>query len=468
MTFLREALRGSNRFVVRLALVAALGGFLFGYDTGVISGALLYLKDDLGASSFEQQAVVGALLLGAVAGAIMAGWSADRFGRRDTTIVAGVVYIVGALGCALAPDVTTLIAARFVLGLAVGCASFVAPMYISELAPQHLRGGLVSFNQLMIVTGILAAYIVNFALKDVAHEWRWMLGIGVVPGVFLMLGMLRQPRSPRWLLEQGRDDEARAVLCRIRERGEVDDEVEEIRRSAAEEGTWRDVLAQAARPMLVVGLALAIFQQLIGVNTVIYYAPTILEDAGLKADAAVTQALGVGITNLVATIIAVVLLDRVGRRPFLLVGTAGCVASLVLLGVFFSSGSLQDSANWLALVGLTAYIAFFAIGLGPVFWLMIAEIFPLKIRGSAMAACTVANWAANFAISFTFLTLVHGIGRAETFWLYAAMGVLAFVFFAARVPETKDRSLEEIERGATGEDREGRFTREPAPTRTGT
>jgi sugar porter (SP) family MFS transporter len=467
MNFIRGAFAGGNRAVTRLALIAALGGFLFGYDTGVISGALLYIKKDLAASDFAQQAVVGALLLGAIAGAAAAGFGAVKLSRRRTIITAGLIYIVGALGCALAPTIELLVVARFVLGLAVGAASFVAPMYISELAPKELRGGFVTFNQLMITIGILAAYIVNFLLKDVANEWRWMLGLGVVPGIALAIGMLRQPFSPRWLIEQGRHDEARGVLMRVRQCDDhaVDEEVGEIRHAAEAEGTWRDVIAPAVRPMLIVGLALAIFQQLIGINTVIYYAPTILQSTGLKTDAAITQALGVGITNVVATIIAVMLLDRVGRRPFLIFGTVGCVLSLGVLGLYFASSSLQHSAHWLALAALTAYIACFAVGLGPAFWLLIAEIFPLKYRGPAMAICTMANWTANFAISFTFLTLIHGIGRPATFWLYAGLGILATWFFVTRVPETKSRSLEQIEaeiveEEPVGAEREGRFARD--------
>src|SRR3954470_1214271 len=267
--FVSEARRSGNPFLFRLAAIAALGGLLFGYDTGVISGALLFIGPDLHASSFEQQAVVGALLLGAVLGAIIAGWASEALGRRRSTLIAGCIYTVGALLCAFAPTVGVLIAARFILGLAVGCASFVAPMYIAELAPKRIRGGMVSFNQLAIVTGILIAYIVNFALKGVPSEWRWMLGLGAIPGLVLAIGMVALPESPRWLVKRGREDEARDVLSRARDGERVDDEIGEIREVVQEEGNLRDILAAAVRPLLVVGLALAIFQQLIGINTVI-------------------------------------------------------------------------------------------------------------------------------------------------------------------------------------------------------
>ena len=445
--FARETLKSGNRFVLRLAIVAAIGGFLFGYDTGVISGALLFIKKDLGASSFEQQAIVGSLLLGAVAGALIAGYSADAFSRRRTKIVAGAIYVLGALASAFSQTAVELIAARFVLGIAVGCASFVSPMYIAELAPKRLRGGTVSFNQLMIVSGILAAYIVNFALKDVGDNWRWMLGLGALPGAALAIGMLFQPYSPRWLVEQGRTDEAREVLCRARDSEDVEDELEGIESVADEERgiSIRELLRPRIRPMLGVGLGLAIFQQIIGINTVIYYAPTILSQAGAGTGKAVGQTVFIGVTNVVLTLVAVLLLDRIGRRVFLLVGTAGCVISLGALGAYFEFGWLQDHASWLALASLIVYIASFAVGLGPVFWLMISEIFPLKVRSTAMSVCTVANWSFNFLVSFTFLSLVSAITRAWTFWLYAAIGIAAFAFFSLRVPETRDRSLEEIE-----------------------
>jgi sugar porter (SP) family MFS transporter len=454
MEFLKEAFSGRNRFVLRLAIIAALGGFLFGYDTGVISGALLFVTKDLGASKFDQQAFVGALLIGAVIGAILSGYSADALSRRRTKIISGAIYVIGALGSALAQTSTQLIIARLVLGIAVGTASFVAPMYISELAPKKIRGGVTSFNQLMVVSGIMVAYIVNWALKDTANNWRWMLGLGALPGLVLAIGMFFQPYSPRWLVENDREDEALEVLKRARDsEDEAKEELAEINEAAKDERGVRDIWKPDVRPLVVVGLVLAFAQQLIGVNTVIYYAPTILKFTGLGSGSAITQALSVGITNVIFTIIAVLILDKVGRRPLLTIGTIGCILSLVVLGVFFASSSLQHSASWIALVCLIVYIASFAIGLGPVFWLMISEIFPLSVRSPAMSVSTVGNWTSNFLVSSFFLSLTTAITKQGTFWLYAFFGVLALIFFFARVPETKDRSLEEIghELGAEGE-----------------
>jgi sugar porter (SP) family MFS transporter len=384
----------------------------------------------------------------------LSGFSADALSRRRTKIIAGLVYVVGALGSALSQTAAELIAARLVLGIAVGTASFVSPMYISELSPKRIRGGVTSFNQLMVVSGIFAAYIINWALKGAANNWRWMLGLGAIPGLALAIGMFFQPFSPRWLVENKREDEAREVLLRARNRDEgvVEEELEDIRRAAAREGGLRELWRPRLRPLVMVGVALAIAQQFIGVNTVIYYAPTILKFTGLGTGSAITEALSVGLANVIFTILAVLILDRVGRRPLLITGTAGCIISLGVLGAFFASHALQHSVPWLALVCLITYIASFAIGLGPVFWLMISEIFPLSVRSPAMSISTVGNWSANFLISSFFLSLTTAITRQGTFWLYAGFGVIALIYFVVRVPETKDRSLEQIERelGASG------------------
>jgi sugar porter (SP) family MFS transporter len=445
MEFLREAFKGGNRFLVGVALVAALGGFLFGYDTGIIGGALLFIKDDLKASQFDQQAIVGSILVGAIVGAIIAGYLARKISRRWTMFTAGVIYVVAGLGCAISQEVWQLLIARFALGIAVGTASFVAPMYIAELVPKRVRGGLVTFNQLMITIGILLAYISSWVFKDVSGDWRWMFAVAAIPGAALAIGMLFMPYSPRWLVEVGRDDDARDVLKKIRDNEDVDEEIDEIKEVTSEEKSLRDLFAPNIRPMLMVGLGLAIFQQIVGINTVIYYAPTILTFTGLEAKSAITQALFIGVTNVFFTIIAVLLLDKVGRRVFLLAGTATLTVALVLLGIFFYFPGLQDSAPHLGLAALLLYIAGFAIGLGPIFWLMISEIYPLAIRPAAMSLATVTNWTFNFAVSFTFLSLVSALGKPGAFWLYAGFGILAILFFWKFVPETKDRSLEEIE-----------------------
>ncbi len=444
-SYLREASR--NPFVLKISLLAALGGLLFGYDTGVISGALLYIKKDLHAGDFAQSWIVAGLLVGAVVGALTGGRLADLISRRWTLLVAGVVYVAAALAAALAQSSGQLVAARMVLGLAVGAASAVVPLYIAEHTPPKIRGGTVSYNQMMVTIGILVAYLVDFGLRNAGSNWRWMLGIGALPGVFLVIGMLFVPYSPRWLMQRGRTDEAREVLRRTRPGEDYEAELREIESVLSQErrSGLGALLQPSIRPMLIIGIGLAIIQQAVGVNTVVYFSPTILTYTGLHANDAIAQALSVGITNVVFTFVAVLLLDRVGRRVLLIVGTAGLTVALATLGAFFAF-HWQHSAPWVALVALIVFIASFAIGLGPVFWLMISEIFPLNVRGSAIAVCSLFNWVANFFVSYYFLQLVDAIGKAWTFWLYAVMGVAGIVFFVTRVPETKNRTLEEIER----------------------
>lgn len=454
-SFVQGIKESGNGLLIRISVIAAIGGLLFGYDTGVISGALLYIKKDLNAGTFEQQSIVAVLLLGAMVGAFISGYLADRIGRKWTKVISGSVYVVGALGCAFSINAEMLIGFRFLLGLSVGTASFVSPLYISEVSPPKVRGGLVSFNQLAIVTGILLAYLVNYSFKDFPDQWRWMLGVAAIPGAVLAVGMLTVPRTPRWLKANNGDDKAREVLERLREGDEnadVDQEIRDIEEANSKEressvkGLWRPRM----RPLLLVGLALAIAQQFVGVNTVIYYAPTILSDTGMGNSAALAATVIVGTTNLVFTIVAVLLLDRVGRRVLLLTGTVGLLLALVLLGVYFSSSTLQQDYGWLALAGLVLFIAAFAIGLGPVFWLMISEIFPVGARGKAMSVCTIANWGANFLVAQTFLSLSGAITRQGVFFLYAGLAVVSVVLFATKVPETKGRSLEEIQEELVG------------------
>ncbi len=449
-TFVKEMRSSGNGTLVRVSVIAAIGGLLFGYDTGVISGALLFIKTDLHASTFQQQAIVAVLLLGAMVGALISGYLADRISRKWTKVISGIIYALAALGCAFSVSAGMLIGFRFILGLSVGTASFVAPLYISEVAPPRVRGGLVSFNQLAITSGILLAYIVDFAFKGFADQWRWMLGVAAIPGAVLAIGMLTVPRTPRWLVMNGDEDRAREVLEELREGDEhadVDGEMREIEEAnERERGTrTKDLLSGRLRPLLWIGIALAIAQQFVGVNTVIYYAPTILSDTGLGSSAALAQTVVVGVTNVVFTVVAVLLLDRLGRRALLLTGTAGLLVALLVLGIYFSSATLQSNDGWLALAGLVLFIAAFAIGLGPVFWLMISEIFPVGARSKAMAVCTIINWGANFLVAQTFLSLSNAITREGVFFLYAALAVLSLVFFALRVPETKGRALEEIQ-----------------------
>lgn len=420
---------------------------LFGYDTGVISGAILFIRQAFSLSSTAQEIVVSSVLIGAVIGASISGFLADKYGRRIMVIVAAVVFGIGAIFTALTPDVYTLIAGRIVVGIAIGIASFIAPLYIAEVAPVSIRGALVSLNQLAITVGIVISYLVDFAFAP-SGGWRWMLGLAVVPSIILGIGMYLMPSSPRWLYSKGRIDKARSVLERIRMTKNVSEEMKEIRASLVceQECKWSEILDPVVRPALIIGIGLAAFQQLTGINTVIYYAPTILEFAGFQSAAvSILATAGIGMINVIMTVVAISLIDRVGRRPLLLIGLVGMVISLAILGIAFVLPGLSTSLGLLAVISLMVYVGSFAIGLGPVFWLMISEIYPLRIRGRAMSTATIVNWGTNLVVAITFLSLIQLIGTPGTFWLYSIIGIITWVFVYFLVPETKGKSLEEIE-----------------------
>lgn len=435
----------------KLFIFGALGGLLFGYDTGVISGAILFIKKDFELSPFLEGAVVAVLLLGALVGAATAGPLSDRVGRRRLLLIAAVIFAVGALGAAVAPGTGVLILFRFVLGLAVGCAALTVPLYLAEIAPPEARGAIGSLNQLMVVGGILLAFIVNAILAP-AEEWRLMLGIAVVPSIVLFAGMYFMPETPRFLVRKGREEEARAVLHRIMDDDAVDAELEEIRKVDEEEAQGAglaDLKQDWLRPALVVAIGLAVFQQLVGINTIIYYAPTTLTNVGYDDSAAITANIIIGVVNVALTLLAIKLVDRVGRKPLLLAGLAGMILSLTVLGlsltIMAEPKQASDPAAIITLVCLGTFIASFAATWGPVVWVMLPEILPLHVRGAAMGVAIALHWLANFAVSQTFPLLTDAFGPGPVFLGYAGIGVLAALFVVRMVTETKGRTLEEIE-----------------------
>ena len=436
----------SSSFVYVAAAISALGGMLFGYDTGVISGAILLISKDFSLTSIQVEVVVSCVLVGALLGAISGGLLADRFGRRRVIIATATLFVAGAIITALSPTFTLLIAGRIIVGTAIGVASFTTPLYISEVSPVKIRGQLVSINQVALTSGIVISYLVDYALADI-QGWRWMFGLAAVPAAILAVGMFWLPESPRWLVSKNLIDYARTVLERIRRTKDVGTELEDIQSSLAmQSGGWRDLFTPLIRPALIVGVGLAILQQITGINTVIYYAPMIFEFTGAKsASASILATVGVGVVNVAMTVVALLLVDRVGRRLLLLIGLAGMIVGLGVLGLAFQLPSLSGSLGWIAEISLMLYVGAFAIGLGPVFWLLISEIYPLKIRGVAMSVATSANWGANLFVALTFLTLIQATGRSSTFWIYAFVGIVAWLFTWFYVPETKGRSLEEIE-----------------------
>jgi SP family galactose:H+ symporter-like MFS transporter len=444
---LEERRRLARRNVLLTAIVAGLGGLLFGYDTGVIAGALLFIEPQFELSDFMAGLVVGAVPVGAVFGAAVAGGLSDRFGRRRMILIAAVIFIVGTLGSALAPEAVVLTLSRLLIGIAIGLASATCPVYISEVAPPELRGRMVTLFQLSVTVGILVAYLVGLGFAEF-EGWREMLAVGIIPALALGIGMLYMPRSPRWLVMIGEHDAARAELRALRAGNEEDlgFELESIRASLAEQtGSYRELLTPMVRAALFVGVGLAILQQVTGINTVIYFAPTIVQEAGIgSAASAILAAVGVGIINVAATVLAIWLLNRAGRRTLLLIGVTGMVIALAALGVAFELPQ-GDALSIVAIASLLVYVGSFAISLGPIFWLLNAELYPQRVRGKAAGIGALANWLFNFIVSLTFLLLVNALGQSGAFWLYGGIGILTIIFVALFVPETKGKTLEDIE-----------------------
>jgi sugar porter (SP) family MFS transporter len=441
-----DAKAAAQQFVYLTTAISALGGMLFGYDIGVISGAILFIKKDFSLSAGMEEIVVSSVLLGSLVGAAVGGILADRFGRRKLLMVTAFVFGLGAMAAALAPDTAWLIAARIVAGTAIGIASFVAPLYITEIAPVNIRGKLVSINQLALTSGIVASYLIDYVFAD-TQAWRWMFAMAVIPAAAFGFGLIFIPDSPRWLVSHGRAAQARSALTRIRAPEEVEDELGRIQHSVGQQqANWSELLSPMLRSAMIVGVGLAIAQQITGINTVIYYAPTIFKLAGLSsASVAILASVGVGVANVILTVAAMQLIDQVGRRPLLLVSLAGMALSLFVLGLAFALPQASGNLGWIAVSSLMVYVGSFAIGLGPVFWLVLSEIYPLRIRGRAMSIGTAANWSVNLIVALTFLTLTQVLGNAATFWLYGIVSIGAWLFAFFLVPETKGKTLEEIE-----------------------
>lgn len=446
--------QSSGRFLTKLTVIATLGGLLFGYDTGVISGALLYMKDDLDLSAFGEATVVSSLLFpGAAFGALFGGRVADRIGRKRSLLVCACLFLVGAIGCAIAPNVQLMVAARIVLGLGVGAAAVTCPLYLAEMAPAERRGRMVTINELMIVTGQMLAFATNALLDHLIHDphvWRIMLGVATVPAVALLLGMLVLPDSPRWYGLKGRMAEARTVLGLSRTPAEADAEygliVEHtahmLKTKSAPFSVIRDV--PWIRRVLLIGCGLAVVQQATGINTVNYYAPTILEESGLGVSASLVATIAVGVTSVITTIIGIILLGFVGRRLMLLIGFAGVAASQLALALVFL---LPESTmrSYVILACMILFVAFVQMFIGTVVWLLLSEIFPLSIRGFAMGIAVFVLWCTNAIISFLFPLLNSTLGSTGTFLLFVAVNVGSWIFVQLWVPETKGTTLEELE-----------------------
>jgi sugar porter (SP) family MFS transporter len=442
-------------WLVMVAVVVILAGMLFGYDQGVISGALGGMTASFNLSTVMQEVVTSLVTLGALVGALLGGGLADRLGRTRTLVVAGVLFAAGAFGESLAGTTAVLTVSRFVVGFGVGIASVAAPLYAAEMAPQQTRGRYVSSYQLAITIGILLADIVDAVLSD-DSRWRLMLGLSIVPGVILVLVSLIMPDSPRWLMKVRRRDEARAALVKTQGGPKVEERLDAIEDdlTSRPEAGWRDVFAPALRRALWVGVGLAVFQQVTGINAVIYYSDKIFGFAGFTTPEQQTHAtlIAVGLVNVLATLIALAWVDKFGRKPLLLAGLVGMTVGLVSIAAAFAfldenptTGGGASVVGIVTLIAMVVYIASFAFSLGPVVWTMIAEIFPSQVRGKAVAVSAAVNWGAAFIVSATFLSLIDAIGEVATFLLFAVLCVVAFIWIKAKVPETKGKSLEQIQ-----------------------
>lgn len=473
-----EKIKYNRGFVVLIAAIVAFGGLLFGFDTGVISGAILLIKNDpnLVINGMEQlpertqEWIVSITVLGAAIGALGSGRIADKLGRKKVVIITGFTFAIASVGLAAANSVALLIIWRLIVGLAIGVASYTVPLYISEVSPSHARGALVSINQLAITVGIFASYLVDLGFANFEEGWRWMFVVGLIPSLILAVGMFFLPETPRWLFTNRSEEDARKVLDKVGEsnKEEVLQKIKtNIQKEEKEGGSLKELASKWVRPALIIGIGIMFFQQFTGINTIIYYSPTIFEMAGFGVGGAdpvynaILPSLPIGAVNVLFTVVAIFLVDRWGRKPLLYLGLSGMVAALVTIGLAFTFFNDSEAAlKWMSFVSMIIYIPFFAISLGPIAWLLISEVYPTKIRGLGMSIATMVNWVANFIVANTFLSLgkvttgmmpspvepskeIINLGGA--FFIYAGVGIIGLIFVARYIPETKGHSLEEIE-----------------------
>jgi sugar porter (SP) family MFS transporter len=440
-----KAIAVNRPYVYAVSLAAAMAGFLFGFDIAVINGAILFLRQQWSLSEFQTEFAASSLLIGCVAGASIAGWLSDRFGRRRILMLSAILFALSSVGAALPRTLGEFAAARFLGGVAIGVASVLAPLYIAEVSPPHLRGRLVSLNQMAIVTGILAAYAVNWLLASLGpSSWRWMFASATLPAAAFFAALLFVPESPRWLVERLRPAEALRILSRIGGKERAAAELAEIEDAVAmETGSFGELFRPGLRKALIIAVSLAILQQITGINTVLFYGAILFkEHAGGSESSAVAANVIVGVINFLATIVALWVIDKVGRKALLMVSAAGMAVAEISLGAAFLMH--PPPSNFILAIVLVC-VAFFAVGLGPGVWVLLSELFPTRIRGRAMSVATISLWVACVALTLTFLSLVKAITVSGAFWLYAAMCVVTFVLVWRVTPETKGKTLEEIE-----------------------
>ena len=436
-----------KNYVLLISSIAALGGLLFGFDTAVISGTTPFIKPYFSLDDFWLGWTVSSLLFGCIIGVISAGKPGDIFGRKKTLMAAAFLFVVSAAGSALATSLVVFIIYRIIGGLGVGIASMLSPMYISEISPAAQRGRLVSFNQLAIVIGILLAFVSNALLVDTGeNNWRWMLAVMGMPALLFFVFLFFAPESPRWLVQKGFSEQALVILGKINGSSAAGEELKTIEASIAEEkdrGSFRDVFSPSLRPVLLIGVFLCVFSQITGINSIMYYAPVIFQSIGAGAGNAVFQTAIIGGGNLIFTFVAIALVDRLGRKPLLIGGVTGMIVSLTSIAAAFY---MKRTEGYIILVLILMYIASFSASVGAVTWVIVSEIFPNKLRSKAMSVSIVSLWLANFALILVFPMMLNRLGGATSFLFFDAMCVLLLLFVIFKLPETKGKSLEELEK----------------------
>lgn len=438
---------GQKNYVLLITSIAALGGLLFGFDTAVISGTTPFIKPYFDLDDIWLGWTVSSLLFGCIIGVISAGKPSDIFGRKKTLMAAALLFIISAFGSALATRLSVFILFRIMGGLGVGIASMLSPMYISEISPPDRRGRLVSFNQLAIVIGILLAFISNALLVDTGvNNWRWMLAVMGLPALLFFIALFFAPESPRWLVQKGFSEKAGAILGKINGDAAASLELQAIEESIKEEknsGSFSEVFSPRMRPILIIGVFLCVFSQITGINSIMYYAPVIFQSIGAGASSAVFQTALIGGGNLIFTFVAISLVDRLGRKPLLIGGVSGMIISLTSIATAFY---FRKTEGYIILILILTYIASFSASVGAVTWVIVSEIFPNKLRSKAMSVSIVSLWIANFLLILVFPLMLNRLGGAAAFLLFDVMCVLLLLFTIFRVPETKGKSLEELEK----------------------
>jgi sugar porter (SP) family MFS transporter len=428
-------------YILGISFVSALGGYLFGFDFAVISGALPYLQHHFLLDAYWEGFATGSLALGAIVGCMVAGSVSDKYGRKPGLLVAAAIFALSSLAMAFSFSRDAFIGARFCAGIGVGMASMLSPMYIAEISPAHIRGRMVAINQLTIVLGILITNLINYTLRNYGDDaWRWMFGLGFIPSALFFAGALWLPESPRWLIKAGKNAQATSVLGKIGDAGFVNESVNNITKSlsGAVKARYTDIFKKGVLPAVLVGIGLAVFQQLCGINTVFNYAPKIFESIGASQDDQLLQTVFIGGVNLVFTIIAMLQVDKLGRKPLMLIGAGGLAITYVIIVTLLKAGS--PFVSWF----LFASIGIYAMSLAPVTWVLISEIFPNKVRGEATAVAVISLWAAYFILVFTFPVLFEKL-QEKSFYIYSAICALGLVFVWRKVKETKGKTLEELE-----------------------